>query len=160
MWQPKCLRFWFEYIDRKLTKYLWLYQRPIVYPTQDNIFRDLTIKVSWKALSCSLINICRSWRIFLIANNQKYNGVFFKDTLKKQTNKQTKTYVVEELVNVGFDFGYRSPFSDIHFCKGWYWLQSGFWKTLCLHEKLYLLVWFYGISTFVGYLRPNPFLCK
>ena len=27
----------------------------------------------------------------------------------------------------------------------------------------YLLVWFfwfYGISTFVGYLTPNPFLCK
>ena len=22
------------------------------------------------------------------------------------------------------------------------------------------LVWFYGISTFVGYLTPNPFLCK
>ena len=22
------------------------------------------------------------------------------------------------------------------------------------------LVGFYGISTFVGYLRPNPFLCK
>ena len=22
------------------------------------------------------------------------------------------------------------------------------------------LVWFYGISTFVGYLIPNPFLCK
>ena len=21
-------------------------------------------------------------------------------------------------------------------------------------------VWFYGISTFVGYLTPNPFLCK
>ena len=21
------------------------------------------------------------------------------------------------------------------------------------------LVWFYGISTFVGYLTPNPFLC-
>ena len=21
-------------------------------------------------------------------------------------------------------------------------------------------VWFYGISTFVGYLMPNPFLCK
>ena len=20
--------------------------------------------------------------------------------------------------------------------------------------------WFYGISTFVGYLMPNPFLCK
>ena len=20
--------------------------------------------------------------------------------------------------------------------------------------------WFYGISTFVGYLTPNPFLCK
>ena len=23
-----------------------------------------------------------------------------------------------------------------------------------------LFVWFYGISTFVGYLTPNPFLCK
>ena len=22
------------------------------------------------------------------------------------------------------------------------------------------LVWFYGISTFVGYLTPNPFLCN
>ena len=22
------------------------------------------------------------------------------------------------------------------------------------------LVWFYGISTFIGYLTPNPFLCK
>ena len=21
-------------------------------------------------------------------------------------------------------------------------------------------VWFYGVSTFVGYLTPNPFLCK
>ena len=25
---------------------------------------------------------------------------------------------------------------------------------------LFGLVWFYGISTFVGYLTPNPFLCK
>ena len=23
-----------------------------------------------------------------------------------------------------------------------------------------LVCWFYGISTFVGYLTPNPFLCK
>ena len=23
-----------------------------------------------------------------------------------------------------------------------------------------LVGWFYGISTFVGYLTPNPFLCK
>ena len=25
---------------------------------------------------------------------------------------------------------------------------------------LVCLVWFFGISTFVGYLTPNPFLCK
>ena len=24
----------------------------------------------------------------------------------------------------------------------------------------YVKGWFYGISTFVGYLTPNPFLCK
>ena len=35
-----------------------------------------------------------------------------------------------------------------------------------LNEKIYAstivfgLVWFYGISIFVGYLMPNPFLCK
>ena len=27
-------------------------------------------------------------------------------------------------------------------------------------EYRFGLVWFDGISTFVGYLRPNPFLCK
>ena len=31
-------------------------------------------------------------------------------------------------------------------------------------EKVYKMLvwfgWFYGISTFVGYLTPNPFLCK
>ena len=32
-----------------------------------------------------------------------------------------------------------------------------------LHYCIFCLVWlvgFYGISTFVGYLTPNPFLCK
>ena len=35
-----------------------------------------------------------------------------------------------------------------------HWMKSG---------RFYGLVWFvgfYGISTFVGYLTPNPFLCK
>ena len=27
-------------------------------------------------------------------------------------------------------------------------------------NKRFGLVWFHGISTFVGYLTPNPFLCK
>ena len=27
-------------------------------------------------------------------------------------------------------------------------------------NSLVWFVWFYGISTFVGYLTPNPFLCK
>ena len=27
-------------------------------------------------------------------------------------------------------------------------------------RKVGCLVWFYGISTFVGYLMGNPFLCK
>ena len=27
-------------------------------------------------------------------------------------------------------------------------------------ERWFGLVWFYGISTFIGYLTPNPFLCK
>ena len=27
-------------------------------------------------------------------------------------------------------------------------------------EDSFFLVGFYGISTFVGYLTPNPFLCK
>ena len=34
---------------------------------------------------------------------------------------------------------------------------------LCIHEmflSMVWFVWFYGISTFVGYLTPNPFLCK
>ena len=26
--------------------------------------------------------------------------------------------------------------------------------------RLVWFVWLYGISTFVGYLMPNPFLCK
>ena len=29
-----------------------------------------------------------------------------------------------------------------------------------LSPYMFGLVWFYGISTFVGYLMPNPFLCK
>ena len=40
-----------------------------------------------------------------------------------------------------------------HFCF-WFLIFSN------LEEKLYGLVWFagfYGISTFVGYLTPNPF---
>ena len=38
-----------------------------------------------------------------------------------------------------------------------YRLNSSF--TL-LQRVWFSLVWFYGISTFVGYLTPNPFLCK
>ena len=29
-----------------------------------------------------------------------------------------------------------------------------------IDDGLVWFVWFYGISTFVGYLTPNPFLCK
>ena len=36
------------------------------------------------------------------------------------------------------------------------------WIRMVQHDGLYFdwLVGFYGISTFVGYLTPNPFLCK
>ena len=34
---------------------------------------------------------------------------------------------------------------------------SGYWVSNAISC---LFVWFYGISTFVGYLTPNPFLCK
>ena len=33
-------------------------------------------------------------------------------------------------------------------------------KIFNLFKHLVWFVWFYGISTFVGYLTPNPFLCK
>ena len=36
--------------------------------------------------------------------------------------------------------------------------QSYGFKFVCLFG--WLVGWFYGISTFVGYLTPNPFLCK
>ena len=32
--------------------------------------------------------------------------------------------------------------------------------TLILGIQIFGLIWFYGISTIVGYLTPNPFLCK
>ena len=31
---------------------------------------------------------------------------------------------------------------------------------VCVRERVGLFVGFYGISTFVSYLTPNPFLCK
>ena len=39
-----------------------------------------------------------------------------------------------------------------------------FWTMKCMKPLstmygLVCFVWFYGISTFVGYLTPNPFLC-
>ena len=31
----------------------------------------------------------------------------------------------------------------------------------CTNISIYMYIsWFYGISNFVGYLMPNPFLCK
>ena len=50
----------------------------------------------------------------------------------------------------------------------WISLSSNYPHTMILFTLLFSclcvsLVWFvgfYGISTFVGYLRPNPFLCK
>ena len=38
--------------------------------------------------------------------------------------------------------------------------KDGIESTGHQHVRLFRLVWFYGISTFVGYLTPNPFLCK
>ena len=37
---------------------------------------------------------------------------------------------------------------------------SGYTKIKLIEEGLVWFVCFYGISTFVGYLMPNPFLCK
>ena len=33
-------------------------------------------------------------------------------------------------------------------------------KNFIFSVKVGWLVWFYGMSTFVGYLMPSPFLCK
>ena len=34
------------------------------------------------------------------------------------------------------------------------------YRSILKFSGLVWFVWFYGISTFVGYLTPNPFLCK
>ena len=34
------------------------------------------------------------------------------------------------------------------------------WYSIGITNVWFGLIWFYGISTFVGYLTPNPFLCK
>ena len=39
-------------------------------------------------------------------------------------------------------------------------LENETLKNLWYFDGLVWFVWFYGISTFVGYLTPNPFLCK
>ena len=38
--------------------------------------------------------------------------------------------------------------------------RSNFGVYVLLNFGLFVFVGFYGISTFVGYLTPNPFLCK
>ena len=39
-------------------------------------------------------------------------------------------------------------------------LYDNAWRKNMNTYALVWLVWFYGISIFVGYLTPNPFLCK
>ena len=46
----------------------------------------------------------------------------------------------------------------------WFLIKYAYVKNCCMNiAYIYMvtwLVWFYGISTFVGYLMPNPFLHK
>ena len=50
-----------------------------------------------------------------------------------------------------------TTFWDLNFVTFW---DLNFIQWICCWFGLVWFVGFYGISTFVGYLTPNPFLCK
>ena len=52
--------------------------------------------------------------------------------------------------------GYRSFFIEIEFLM----LRSNCLSSFLIHFSLVWFVGFHGISTFVGYLKPNQFLSK
>ena len=75
-----------------------------------------------------------------------------KNVVKLPNEVSITSSVKENMVLVGFISCQLLLKIDFSFCFGFIFWQAISW--------FWLVSWVYSISTFVGYLKPNPFLCK